>query len=154
MKSKAFDINTVPEVKISYSSKVPSNLRPIITSSALAATILRETWQPGQLGYKEYFKILLLNRAHKVLGVCTISEGGVSGTVADPKIIFATALKAVCSAIILCHNHPSGNLKPSQADINLTKKLVAGGKLLDIAVLDHIILTEDSYFAFLDEGLI
>ena len=112
------------------------------------------TWDPQEFGYVEYFKILLLNRAHKVLGVSTISQGGISGTLADPKVIFALALKTASSALILCHSHPSGNTKPSQADINLTRKLVEGGRLLDINVLDHIILTDEEYFSFMENGLI
>ena len=102
---------------------------------------------------QEQVEIVLLNRANKVLGISEVSTGGFSGTVADPKVIFSIALKACASSIIL-HNHPSGNLKPSQADLNLTKKIKNGGELLDIAVLDHIILTADSYFSFADEGLI
>lgn len=94
---------------------------------------------------------MLLNSANRVLGVMEVSSGGVAGTVADPKVIFAAALK--CSALILAHNHPSGNLRPSQADTNLTKRLVNGGELLDIAVLDHLIITEDDYLSFADEGL-
>jgi len=100
---KTFDINYVAEVKISYSSKIPAKLRPNVTSSQAAAEILRQTWLPEQLGYVEYFKILLLNRANKVLGVSTISQGGISGTVADPKVIFALALKIASCGIILCH---------------------------------------------------
>ena len=152
---KKFNPEHVAEVKVSYTPKVPASLRPSITSSEAAAQILRQTWDADRINLVESFKIILLNRAHRVLGVSTVSEGGVSGTLADPKIIFATALKTLSSAIILAHNHPSGNTKPSQADINLTKKLVEGGKLLDIAVLDHLIITpEDGYFSFCDEGLI
>ncbi len=83
-----------------------------------------------------------------------ITTGGISGTVADPKVIFAAALKSTASGIILSHNHPSGSLRPSQADINLTRKLKSAGELLDIAVLDHMILTSESYFSFADEGVI
>ncbi len=103
---------------------------------------------------REEFKILLLNRANKVLGLVNISTGGVSGTVSDPKIIFASALKANASGIILAHNHPSGNLKPSEADLNLTNKVKKAGQLLEIAVLDHIILTSEQYFSMADEGMI
>jgi DNA repair protein RadC len=102
---------------------------------------------------REEFKMILLNRANRVLGLFTVSQGGQAGTVADPKIIFATALKANTASIILAHNHPSGNLKPSQADISLTQKLVSAGQLLDIAVLDHLILTSEEYFSFADQGL-
>ena len=80
--------------------------------------------------------------------------GSVSGTVVDPKLVFSVALKSMASFIILGHNHPSGNLKPSNADIDLTKKLKEGGKLLDLLILDHIILSRRGYYSFVDEGLI
>ena len=102
----------------------------------------------------EQFKIMLLNRANKILGIFTVSTGGVAGTVADPKVLFAAALKGNASSIILAHNHPSGNLKPSEADRQLTNKLSQAGKLLDISVLDHLIITADEYFSFADEGLL
>src|SRR3990170_6054261 len=93
------------------------------------------------LELQEEFKIMLLNRYNKVIGIFTVSSGGIAGTVADPKLIFGCALKAAASGIILAHNHPSGNLTASQADIDLTRKFKEAGKLLDIQVLDHIIIT-------------
>ncbi|WP_207427875.1 DNA repair protein RadC [Pedobacter sp. SYSU D00535] len=102
----------------------------------------------------EEFWILLLNRANGVLSRHLISKGGQSGTIADPKIIFKSALENNAASIILAHNHPSGNLKPSQADISLTRKLREAGSFLDIAVLDHLIFTNSSYFSFADEGLL
>lgn len=102
----------------------------------------------------EEFWVLLLNRANRVTKKCQISQGGVAGTVADPKIIFKLALEELASGIILAHNHPSGNLSASQTDIDLTKKLKEGGKLLEIQVLDHIILAGQKYFSFADEGMI
>ena len=113
-----------------------------------------ENWDKDKLEFVEQFKILLLNRANKVLGIFEVSTGGVSGTVADPKLVFAAAIKANASAMILAHNHPSGQVKPSQADIDLTKKLVGGGKLLEIPVLDHIIVTGEECYSFADEGLL
>lgn len=101
----------------------------------------------------EEFWILLLNRANRVIKKLQVSQGGVSGTVADPKIIFKHALDELASAIILAHNHPSGNLTASQADLDLTKKLKEAGKLLDIQVLDHLIVAGQKYFSFADEGL-
>ena len=95
-----------------------------------------------------------MNRANHVMELKNVSKGGVSGTVADAKLIFKAALSKLASSIILCHNHPSGNLKPSKADLQLTSKLVEGGKNLDIAVLDHLIIGNNSYFSFADEGLI
>jgi DNA repair protein RadC len=102
----------------------------------------------------EEFWIILLNRANHVLKKVQISSGGVSGTVADPKIIFKTAVEHLASAVILVHNHPSGNLRPSEADDSLTKKLKYAGALLDIPVLDHIIFTNSNYYSFADENKI
>ncbi|WP_162343231.1 JAB domain-containing protein [Cyclobacterium salsum] len=102
----------------------------------------------------EYFYIILLNRSNKVICHKLISQGGTSATIADPKLIFKHALENLANAIILIHNHPSGNLRPSQADITLTKKLVNAGKTLEIPVLDHLIITDTDYYSFGDEGMI
>ena len=102
---------------------------------------------------KEEFWILLLNRANKIIGKKRISEGGVAGTVADSKIIFKEAVDKLASSIVLCHNHPSGNVKPSEADIKLTKRLKEAGQIFEIPVLDHIIITHNSFYSFADEGL-
>ena len=100
----------------------------------------------------EEFWILLLTRANEVIRPVQVSQGGVSGTIADPKMIFKFAIEHLASAIILIHNHPSGNLTPSQADIELTKKMKDAGKLLEIPVLDHLIFTNATYYSFADEG--
>lgn len=144
----------VAEIQLSYKPKIKPSDRPKITCSRDASEILRASWDTGKLELLEQFKILLTNRANKVLGILEISSGGVSGTVADPKLIFASALKAGASGIILSHNHPSGNLNPSQADLDLTRKIKEGGKLLEIQVLDHIILTAENYYSLADEGLL
>lgn len=102
----------------------------------------------------ERFYILLLNRSNFVIDAVKISEGGVSGTVADTKIIFKAAIESLSSGIILAHNHPSGNLKPSSADVALTKRLVEAGKIMEINVLDHIIIAGKEYYSFADEGLL
>ncbi|NQY09799.1 MAG: DNA repair protein RadC [Flavobacteriales bacterium] len=102
----------------------------------------------------EEFWLLLLNRGNKVVAKHIVSRGGISGTVIDNKIIFKLALQHTASSIILCHNHPSGNVQPSQADVNLTKKIKAGGEMMDIKVLDHIIISERKYYSFADEGII
>lgn len=101
----------------------------------------------------EEFYAVLLSRANKIKSIELISKGGVSGTLADGKIIFKKALAMTASGIILCHNHPSGNLQPSQADIDLTKRLTEFGKFIDLQVLDHLIVTNESYLSFADEGL-
>ncbi len=144
----------VAEVKLSYRARVKPSQRPQVTSSTDTYNILKQSWDTGKLEFVEQFKVLLLNRANRVLGIYELSTGGVAGTVADPKLVFVAALKACASSLILCHNHPSGNLKPSAADLQLTKKLKQGGELLDIAVLDHLILTSESYYSLADEGLL
>jgi DNA repair protein RadC len=100
----------------------------------------------------EHFYVILLNRANDVIALKKISEGGVSGTVVDPKLVFNAALMEKASGIILAHNHPSGNTKPSQNDIELTKRLRECGKMLEISVLDHIIVAENCFYSFADEG--
>jgi len=146
--------DSVAEIQVSYSSKISDGARPKITCAQDAADILRLKWDAGQIEYVEEFRVILLNRANKVLGIQTVSKGGISGTVADPKVIFATALKANASSIIPAHNHPSGNLKPSEADMKLTRKLVEAGKFLDLPVLDHVIITKNGHFSFAEEGLL
>lgn len=102
----------------------------------------------------EEFWILMLNQANYVIGKQAISSGGMSGTIADPKIIFKTALEHNATYVILAHNHPSGNLKPSQQDLNITRKLVEAGRILDLNVLDHLIVTNKLFYSFGEEGLI
>jgi DNA repair protein RadC len=108
-----------------------------------------------ELAEKKYegFWLLLLDRSNKIVGQEKVSEGGTSGTVADPKRIFKAAIDRHASSIILCHNHPSGNVEPSQADISLTKKMIHAGTLLDIQILDHVIVGEENYFSFADENM-
>ncbi|MBK9730593.1 MAG: DNA repair protein RadC [Chitinophagaceae bacterium] len=121
-----------------------------ITSSRDAFDILYP--KMADFRYEEFW-ILLLNRANKVIGVERISEGGLTGTVADPRKIFNVAIKADATSVILCHNHPSGNLHPSQADIELTKKMKEAGKVLEILVFDHLIIGDAKYYSFADEGM-
>jgi DNA repair protein RadC len=123
--------------------------RPKITSSRDAFEVLRpHLWD---LPHEEFW-VILLNRGNTVLRCHQVSSGGVSGTVADPKLIFKAAIEYLASGLILAHNHPSGNLQPSQADRDLTKKMRQAGQLLDISVLDHLILGENNYLSFADEG--
>jgi len=102
----------------------------------------------------EVFAVLYLNRANKINHFEIISEGGITGTVADPRVILRRALEKDAVNIILCHNHPSGSLKPSRADEQLTVKIKEAAKFLDIAVLDHVIVSEDGHFSFADEGIL
>ena len=107
----------------------------------------------AELNFEEFWT-LYLNRANKIIAYDKISRGGVSGTVVDPKLIFKNALKHLASSIILVHNHPSGQLKPSNADISITKKLKEAGNVLEIEVLDHLIISDEGFFSFADEGLL
>jgi DNA repair protein RadC len=125
--------------------------RPKITGSADVYDLLKADLLDIP---HEAFWIVLLNRANRVIKKHQVSQGGVAGTVADPKIIFKVAVEELASGIILAHNHPSGNLSASQADLDLTKKLKESGKLLDIQVLDHLIIAGKKYFSFADEGLL
>ena len=125
------------------------NKREKIGSSEDAYKIIKPHMM--DLSHEEFW-VILLNRANMVIKKAPISSGGVSGTIADPKLIFKIALENLASGIILIHNHPSGNIKPSEADIQLTKKLREGGRFLDVPILDHLIFTNDQYYSFADEG--
>ncbi|WP_319480256.1 JAB domain-containing protein [uncultured Draconibacterium sp.] len=143
---------TLNEIDIIYKPMRDMDKRPKITCSGDAYAVFRENWDDMKIGIVEQFKVMLLSRANKVLGVYTHSTGGQSGTVVDRKLIFATALKSGACSVIFAHNHPSGNLQPSEQDKNLQCKLEECGKILDISVLDHIILsgTDGGYYSFAD----
>jgi DNA repair protein RadC len=125
-----------------------------IRSSNDSAQLFRKIFNADTFGWTEEMILLCLNRANKVIGFYKVSSGGFAGTVADPKVIFTIALNCAASAIIIAHNHPSGNLKASKADIDLTNKIKLAGNTLEINLLDHIIMTEDSYYSFADDALI
>ncbi len=147
-------LNQIAEVELIYRSKVKVSERPKITHSKDAYIIFKNNWDENKIELQEQFKVMLLNRANKVLGIYEVSTGGMTGTVADPKLIFAAALKAAACGIILVHNHPSNNLKPSISDEQLTTKIKEGGKLLDIKLLDHLIISSEGYLSMADEGLV
>jgi DNA repair protein RadC len=146
---------TVSEVQLIYKNKVKASDRIKITCSRDANQVFVDSWNTDTIGFLEEFKILLMNRSNAVLGILEISKGGTTGTVSDLKVIFSAALKGNASGIICAHNHPSGNLNPSESDTRLTQKLKEAGNLMDIQVLDHLILsTEGDYFSFADNALI
>lgn len=137
-------------VKLLELKKLQSNFpAKKINSSQTACDFIRQFYG-DDLEIFESFFILLLNRANKTIAYAKISQGGVSGTVVDIKLIAKYAVESLASGVILAHNHPSGNLTPSHQDISLTKKCVEVLNLMDIKVLDHLILTSDSYYSFLD----
>ncbi len=152
MNNSTLTSNFIAEISISYKKPQSYLEQKKILSSKDAFEAFSNLWSE-QLEYREEFMILVLNRANIILGYCQISSGGTSGTIADPKMIFQAALKANSSSIILCHNHPSGNTKPSEPDKHLTQKLATAGKLLDLPILDHLIISESSFYSFADEGI-
>ncbi len=142
-------ITIIASIELGGRRKTAEKSTEIIRSSNDAASIFQPMLQDKD--YEEFW-ILLLKKNNEIIKPYKISEGGVALTVADPKKIFRAALEFGASAVILCHNHPSGNLSPSPADFKLTEKLVKAGKNIDISVLDHIIVTNQGYYSFVDEG--
>ena len=128
-----------------------SREKSIVTSSADVATYLQTLLRDHR---HEVFAVLFLNRANKINHFQIISEGGITGTVADPRVILKKALEENAVSLILCHNHPSGSLKPSRADEELTKKIKEAATYFDIKVLDHLIVSDDGYYSFADEGIL
>lgn len=144
----------VAEVELIYKAKVKPSERPKISCVKDSVELLKELWNENTIEMQEEFKVMLLNRANKVIGVYAASSGGLTGTVADPRLILAVAIKSLSVSIILSHNHPSGNLKPSRADEELTQKIKVAASYHDIKVIDHIIITSEGYYSFADEGLL
>ena len=140
----------VAEIKISYSTANTPKIK--ITSVDKAYQLLLSLWDLDTIELQEEFKVLLLNRANEVLGIYPLSKGGITGTVVDSRLIFAVALKCNATGIIIAHNHPSGTLKPSEADITLTKSIKKCGDFLDITLIDHLIITKNGFYSFSNEG--
>jgi len=149
---RKIDLFEVAEIKLSYSGKVKASQRPKVICSRQVFEVFSQAWSEDRIEFVEDFKVMLLSRANRVLGIVNISSGGTAGTVVDVKLVLAAALKANSSSMILAHNHPSGNLMPSEQDRRLTSRLKDAGKILDIPVLDHLIVTTEGYFSFADEG--
>ena len=145
-------VNTVAEIELSYKSKIKPSLRPIVKRSDEAYALLYQTWDKNRIELAEEFKVMLVNRASRVLGICSLTIGTNVGTVADPKQVFIVALKANAPNIIIAHNHPSGSTTPSQADHELTQRMKKAGEILNVKVLDHIIVTTEGFYSFADEG--
>lgn len=144
----------VSEIELVYRTEIRPSQRPKVSSSASAYTILLAGWNPDKIEFIEQFKVLLLSRSNRVLGQYELSTGGTAGTVVDVRLIFAAALKANASGIIISHNHPSGTLAASQADRDITKKVKDAGRILEIPLLDHLILNNEGYYSFADQGML
>jgi DNA repair protein RadC len=146
---------TISEVKLIYRTKVKASDRPYVKSSRDAFGIFMKNWDLGSIEHIEEFKLMLLTKLNKVLGVASISRGGISGTVTDVRIILQYAIKANASGIIICHNHPSGHLQPGDSDLAITKKIKESASVMDIQLLDHLIIVpEGEYYSIADSGLI
>ncbi|MBN2167360.1 MAG: DNA repair protein RadC [Marinilabiliaceae bacterium] len=144
-------ITIVAALELGRRRNLSENLKP---SQIKTSKEVYDLFHPiiNDLSHEEFW-ILLLNNSNKVIAKHKISQGGIAGTIIDVRLIMKRAVDNMATSIILCHNHPSGNLQPSQADINITKKLNDAGKILDIPILDHIIVADNRYFSFADEGL-
>jgi DNA repair protein RadC len=140
----------VSEIKVTYSTSDTPKVK--IKSGEDAYNVLVASWDMNTIELQEEFKVLLLNRANEVLGLYPLSKGGITGTVVDQRLIFAVALKCNATGIIMCHNHPSGKLLPSETDITLTKSIGKCAELLGVSLLDHLIISKNGFYSFSNEG--
>jgi len=140
----------VSEIKVAYTTSDTPKVK--IKSGDDAYNVLLASWNLDTIELQEEFKVLLLNRANEVLGIYPLSRGGITGTVVDQRLIFAVALKCNATGIIMCHNHPSGKLLPSETDFTLTKSIGKCADLLEINLLDHLIITKNGFYSFSNEG--
>ena len=148
-------LNNISELQVSYTPVKDWHKQPRIGSSKEAYSIVKKYFPAETIHLQESFVILYLNQENRIIAVYSISKGGITGTVADVRLILGTALKLVAVGLIIAHNHPSGNINPSNSDNELTQKIKEASKLMDIKLLDHFIITpiEGKYFSFADEGL-
>jgi len=142
----------VSEVKLSYKTRPNQSPRVQVNTSADCYKVLIDNWDKGELEHKESFKILLLNQANFVLGIYTVAMGGISDIQVDIRVILQAALLANASAIVLAHNHPSGNLRPSCDDSAITGRIKSAANVVNINVHDHIIVCKDRFYSFADMG--
>lgn len=145
--------SNISEITIQYNPIIKPKDRPKLTSSIQCYEYLLGNWD-NMIYLQEVFCVMLLDQKCGVIGIKEISRGGISGTFVDAKSVFSIALLTYASSIVLAHNHPSGNLRPSAPDIDLTSNLIKCGKMLDIQVQDHLIITPEGYYSFADEGII
>ena len=144
--------NNVSEIQVSYKPENTIDFK--IESSKETFSLVLNDWGQNTLQMQEEVKVLLLNRSNKVLGIYNLAKGGLTSCVVDVRLILSVALKCLATGIILVHNHPSGNLKPSKDDLKITEQLKLSCELLNIQFLDHLIITKNDYFSFADEGML
>ncbi len=149
-------LNNVSEIEIVYKKKSHCKMsdRPLIRSSFEAFQVFIHYWDENRIGLLEEFKVLFVNKGLRALQILNVSQGGLTGTVADPRIILGAALKIGAYGMFLAHNHPSCNLVPSQADRDITQKIKTAASYLDIRIFDHLIVSDEGFFSFADDGLL
>ncbi len=138
------------EIKVSYRPNKPSTIS--LNNSESIYRMVLDHWNKDTIELQEEMKVVLLNRANQLLGIYELSKGGLSGTMVDVKLLLSVALKCVASNIIMVHNHPSGNLRPSKADISITNKVKRATRQVDLLLLDHLIISKEWYYSFADDG--
>jgi len=153
-KNSQMHLFKVAEIQISYTPSVAPYQLPQIISSKILYDIMFSFWNMEIINYKELFYVAYLNRSNRILGIHLHSQGGISGTVVDVRQILGIALKANATSFILCHNHPSGNLEPSKADISFTQKIKESANTMELSLLDHLIITKEDYYSFADDGML
>jgi DNA repair protein RadC len=148
-------MQNIPEIviSVSFDKKLKKSELIKITSSNDAYQVFKQVFNSDTFDWCEEFIILCLNNSNKVVGFYKISSGGMTGTVVDVRMVFTVALNCLATSIIIAHNHPSGKLQPSEQDKTITKKIKEAGKILDITLLDHLIITDENYFSFADDGI-
>lgn len=152
---KLSNISNLGEIDVVYRYKNTLKNRPTITNSEESLEVLKRLFETDKLGLQEQFLVIFLNKANKVIGTCNMFKGGNSQTSVDVKLLLATALKLLASGLIVSHNHPSGNLKPSPEDQKLTKVIQKRAQEMGINVVDHLIVSPDwTYLSFADEGIL
>jgi DNA repair protein RadC len=144
----------VPQIKLIYKPDFNFDSRPIVGNTLSAGQFFLYTWDRDTVQMQEKFRVLLLSRAQKVIGVYESTVGTATSTLVDPRLVFSASILANATSIVIAHNHPSGNLEPSDTDKWLTEKMIKAGRLLDIDVEDSIIVTKDRYFSFKESNLI
>lgn len=145
-------VNQIAEVEVSYKPKMLVDYS--ISNSRKSFELMLEHWDKNTIQMQEEVKVILLNRKNKVLGICSLAKGGITSCVVDVRIILSIALKTLSTGIILIHNHPSGSLNPSRDDKQITEQLKKSCEIMGIELLDHLIITNNGYFSFADEGLL
>ena len=152
MKNTILKSFQVPEVIIKYFPKINPGHRQICSSMDFAYGCFLRSWDTTEIYLVEEFKVLLLDQALGIIGICSVGKGGRTMTPVDVKMILVYALKSMATKIIVAHNHPSGTVRPSRADVSLTKKLLQACDIVDIQLIDHLIISPESYYSFSEDG--